>query len=59
MLAKRKSFNDFVKDGKKMFSEDDLKKCLIMDDQIGAIADLDSIVLSKKFLQFSEHFIKM
>lgn len=57
MLAEKKSFDDFVKDGKKLFSEDDLKKCLIMDDQVGAIADLDSIILSKKFLQFSDYSI--
>ena len=29
-----------------------------MDDQVGAIADLNSIVLSKKFVQFSDHAVK-
>ena len=29
-----------------------------MDDQVGAIADLNSIVLSKKFVQFSDHALK-
>lgn len=57
MNYNRKRFTDFKDQfdkSKPLFSPEDLKKTLILDDQYCAIFDKPHLVMSKKFLKFSE-----
>ena len=52
MLYRKKRFSDFKNDdGSMMF---DFSKTLIVDDQYLAIFDKDHLIMSKKFLKFTD-----
>ena len=48
---KRKCFSHFKRDGQPMFTAEEAAKCIIVDDQVNAIAAdaADVLILSKKF----------
>jgi hypothetical protein len=55
MVNNRKKFSDFKDPDDPsipLFSQAELEKTLIIDDQYCAIADKDHLIMSKKFLQF-------
>ena len=57
MVNNRKKFSDFRDpddNSKPLFSKEELEKTLIIDDQYCAIFDKEHLVMSKKFLQFSD-----
>ena len=57
MVRNTKKFTDFKDpddNAKPLFSESELEKTLIIDDQYCAIHDKEHLLMSKKFLQFAE-----
>merc|ERR1711959_426699 len=55
MKVSQKCVSHFKVNGDPLFKQEQLRKCLIVDDQVNAIKHQDILLLSKKFQQFFNH----
>ena len=61
MVNNHKRLVDFLDPNDKarpLFDEKEIDKCIFIDDQYVAIHDKDHLILSKKFLKYSENCVR-